>query len=183
MKIDMVDVFAGGIGFLFKQIAVLALAICAGCLIGAGSLLVGELVQAGSLSRINFQVLPRNPIQLVLTWMLPNVICIGAAAFWMIRMEGRNCASFGIFAVIEGLIVIAGRIGRIDGWLPLSAAWGTFAVIAGMMGAALWFLHQWQVNRWAGELAMLKAENAVRRSELEKLHGTSSTGFDEISLD
>ena len=33
-----------------------------------------------------------------------------------------------------------------------------------MMITGLWFLRQWQMNRWAAEIAMLKAENATRRA-------------------
>ncbi len=52
-----------------------------------------------------------------------------------------------------------------------------------MMGTGLWFLRQWQMNRWAGEIAALKAENAMRRAELEEKFGTKSAGADELGFD
>ena len=52
-----------------------------------------------------------------------------------------------------------------------------------MMATGLWFFHQWQINRWAGEIAMLKAENAMRRAELEREFGTKSAGADELEFD
>lgn len=52
-----------------------------------------------------------------------------------------------------------------------------------MMATGLWFLHHWQINRWAGEIAALKAENAMRRAELEREFGTKSAGADELGFD
>jgi hypothetical protein len=39
------------------------------------------------------------------------------------------------------------------------------------------------MNRWAGEIAAMKAENAMRRAELEEKSGTKSAGADELGLD
>ena len=45
-----------------------------------------------------------------------------------------------------------------------------------MLATGLWFFRQWQINRRAGEIAMLKAENAMCRAELE-------LGFDRARAD
>jgi hypothetical protein len=64
----------------------------------------------------------------------------------------------------------------LEAWLPITVALVSCLVLIGMIGTALWFLRQWQINRWANEMAVLQAENAVRRAELTEKFGTGNPG-------
>lgn len=174
----MGDAFASGIGFLLKQIALLALAILAGTVIAALALLAGKLADPGRFSIESFRALLGSPLSLFLSWILPNVFFVGIATFCLIRTGTNPFISWGILVSLEAIIVITGKVGRVGGWLPVTAAWTTCAVFLAMLGTALWFLRQWRLNHWAGELAMLKSENEMRRAELEGMSGINSLGSD-----
>lgn len=184
MKIDFGDVFASGIGFLFKQIFLFLLAIWAGCTAGAISLLAAACVNAGKFIPDALAILIASPMLLLSLWIIPNVLFLGIAGFWFARSDDRPYLSWGIVAGIEALIVVLGHLEEVsDSWLPLTVAWVVCISLMGMVGTGLWFLRQWHINRWACELTMLKAENAVRRSELKAAYGTDSVGNDEWTLD
>jgi hypothetical protein len=107
-------------------------------------------------------------------WLLKQLFLF-TASIWLSR-------SMGAAALIAG--ELAGWVGEFNGeWLPITVAWITCAVLIVMMGTGVWFLHQWQINRWAGEIAAPKAENAMRRAELEREFGTKSAGADELGFD
>ena len=184
MKLDFTDVFASGIGFLFKQIFLFVLAIWAGCTAGAISLIAAECVNSGKLIPDALAILIASPGLLLSVWIIPNLLFLGIAMFWFVRSDDRPYLSWGIVAGIEALAVVLGHLKEVaDSWLPLTVVWVVFISLMGMVGTGLWFLRQWQINRWAGELTMLKAENAVRRSELKATYGTESVGNDEWTLD
>lgn len=184
MKIDFGDVFASGIGFLFKQLFLFLLAIWAGCTAGAIALIAGAFADSGRLIADALLVMFGSPILLLSPWILPNIIFLAFMAVWFVRSDDRPYLSWGIVAGIEALIVVAGQIEEFDGnWLAITVAGLVCLVMMGMVGTGLWFLRQWHINRWANELTMLKAENAVRRSDLKETYGTASVGNDEWSLD
>lgn len=184
MKIDFIDVFASGIGFLFKQLFLLLLAIWAGCTVGAISLIAAEVVSSGKFGSDSLAIIIASPMLLLSLWILPNVLLLGISAFWFVRSDDFPHLSWGIVAGFEALIVVLGNLKQVaDTWQSLSVAWVLCVILIGMVGTGLWFLRQWQINRWACELTMLKAENAVRRSELKAAYGTESVGHDEWSLD
>lgn len=181
MKIDFGDVFASGIGWLLKQLFLFAGSIWLGCSMGAAALLAGELADGNS---ADFRLLLVSPVLLLTLWLIPNLLFLGAAIYWFVRNETNTPRACGILAAVQALVAVAGWVGEFDGeWLPITVAWVTCVVLIVMLSTALWFLHQWQMNRWAGEIAALKAENAVRRAELEKEFGTKSVGADELGFD
>jgi hypothetical protein len=167
MKIDFGDVFAASIWL--------------GCTMGAAALIAGELSGGDSAS---FELLLFSPVLLLTLWLIPNLCFLGAAIYWFTRNETSTPRACGILAAVEALIAVAGWVGEFKGeWLPITVAWVTCIVLIVMMTTGLWFLHQWQINRWAGEILALKAENAMRRAELEKEFGTKSAGADELGFD
>lgn len=181
MKIDFGDVFASGIGWLLKQLFLFLASIWLGCTMGAAALIAGQLSDGGS---ARFGLLLGSPVLLLTLWLIPNVCFLGAAIYWFVRSETSTPRACGIIAAVEALIAVAGWVGDLRGdWLPITVAWVTCVVLIVMMATGLWFLHHWQINRWAGEIAALKAENAMRRAELEQKFGTKNAGADELGFD
>lgn len=179
MKIDFGDVFASGIGWLIKQLFLFVASIWLGCTMGGAALLAGRLADGWS---FDADLILYSPALLLTLWLIPNVCFLGAAIYWFVRNETNTPLACGILAGVEALVAVAGKTGRLHGWLPLSVAWVTCVVLIAMMGTGLWFLRQWQINRWAIELEGLKAENAMRRAELKEEFGTDSAGFDETGM-
>ena len=179
MKIDFGDVFASGIGWLVKQLLLFLASIWLGCTMGGAALAAGRLSKGWS---FDGDLLLYSPALLLSIWIIPNVCFLGASIYWFVRNETNTLLACGILAGVEALICVAGRTGWLYGWLPLSIAWVTCVVLIVMMATGLWFLRQWQLNRWAMELEGLKAENAMRRAELKAQFGTDSAGVDETGI-
>ncbi|MCW1924897.1 hypothetical protein OKA05_20205 [Luteolibacter arcticus] len=179
MKIDFGDVFASGIGWLLKQLFLFVASIWLGCSMGAAALLAAGLVKGWS---FDAGLLIGSPVLLLTSWLIPNVCFLGAAIYWFVRNETNTPLACGILAGVEALVSVAGQAGEINGWLPLTVAWVTCLVLIAMMGTGLWFLGQWQINRWALEIEELKAENAMRRAQLKEDFGTDSAGVDETGM-
>jgi hypothetical protein len=181
MKIDFGDVFASGIGWLLKQLFLFTGSIWLGCSMGAAALIAGQLSDGG---RVHFELLFASPLLLLTLWLIPNLLFLAAAIYWFVRNETDTPMACGILISVEALIAVAGWVGALPGgWLPVTVAWITCVVLIVMMATGLWFLRQWQINRWAGEIVALKAENAMRRAELEEKFGTKSAGADEMGFD
>ena len=184
MKIDFGDVFASGIGWLLKQIFLFAAAVWTGCTIAAAALVVGVLAEGMGFDFSDLRILLVSPVLLLTIWLIPNVCFLGAAGYWFVRTETSGYVAWSVLATVEALVCLTGTADRaLDGWLPMTAAWVSCLVLLGMMGTGVWFIHQWQLNRWAREMAILKSENAMRRAELRETYGTDSEGSDEIRLD
>jgi hypothetical protein len=180
MKIDIGDVFASGIGWLFKQLFLFVASIWLGTFIGGAAVLAGRLADGWS---FDTDYLAYSPVLLLSLWLIPNVCFLGAAIYWFVREETETTLACGILIGVESLVAVAGGVKWIHGWLPLTTTWTTCLVLIGMAGTGLWFFRQWQINRWAAELVALKAENAARRAELKEEFGTESAGPDEIELE
>jgi hypothetical protein len=176
VKIDFGDVFASGLGWLLKQLFLFVASIWLGCTMGGASLLAGRLADGRG---FDTDLLLYSPALLLTLWIIPNVCFLGASIYWFVRNETNTPLACGILAGVEALVCVAGKSGRLHGWLSTSAAWLTCAVLIAMMGTGLWFFRQWQINRWAIELEELKAENAMRRVRLKEEFGTESAGIDE----
>jgi len=179
VKIDFGDVFASGIGWLAKQLILFVASIWLGCTMGGGALAAGRLAQVRSFEG---ELLLHSPALLLTIWIIPNVCFLGAAIYWFVRNETNTPLACGILAGVEALVCVAGSTGWIYGWLPRSVTWVTCVVLIAMLGTGLWFMRQWQLNRWAMELEELKAENAMRRAELKEQFGTDSAGVDETGI-
>lgn len=179
MKIDFGDVFASGIGWLVKQLLLFLASIWLGCTMGAAALLAGRLADGWS---FDGELLLYSPVLLLTIWIIPNACFLGASMYWFVRNETNTPLACGILAGVEALICVAGKTGRIHGWLPLSVTWVTCVMLIAMLATGLWFFRQWQLNRWAIQLEELKAENAMRRAQLKEQFGTHSAGMDETGI-
>ena len=179
MKFDFGDVFASGIGWLMKQIALFVASIWLGCTMGGAAILAGGLTRGWS---FDSELLLYSPMLLLTIWIIPNVCFLGASMYWFVRNETNTSLACGIIAGVEAVVCLAGKATWLRGWLPQSVAWVTCLALIGMMATGLWFLGQWRINRWALELEELKAENAMRRVQLKEEFGTDSAGVDETGF-
>jgi len=182
MKIDFGDVFASGIGWLFKQIFLFAVAVWTGCTIAAAALLVGVLAEGTGFDFSDLRLMLISPVLLLTIWLIPNLCFLGAAGYWFVRTETSSYIAWSVLATVEAAVCLAGSAGELlDGTLAVTAAWISGFVLLGMMGTGIWFIRQWHLNRWAVEIALLKSENEMRRAELEE--ATDHAGNREIRWD
>lgn len=167
MKIDPADMFATGFGWATRQSFLYFVAIWIGCFISAVSLLAGVFIDGKGIPAWRAtEWLWMSPLLLGSYWFVPNIAILGFGAIYFFRSDNFGLRGWGIFAGMESLIAMFGWVSDFEGWGAVASAWGTWLVITIMFATALWFIHQWQRNKWAGEIAMLHAENAMRKAEL-----------------
>lgn len=172
MKIDFADAFASGIASAFLSLLIFLGGIWTGVTAGVIALGAADLAADGSLDDTDLDDFFTDPQMVLLVWVLPGTVCLAAALFRFGRIDGSGAIRWGILVgAVSGLLVWAGADEIDHGWIPMAVAWTAWALLAGMIGTGLWFLRYWQINRWAAELTMLRAENAVRRSEMEEQAG------------
>lgn len=110
-----------------------------------------------------------SPSLLFSGWLFPNAIFLGInfcrLLFYPDSTGVRTWAAIVVCEALFAMAEVSDQIWRHPWALPV--AWTTCLIMIGMACTGFWFLHQWQINRWAGELAMLQAENAARRAEME----------------
>lgn len=185
MKIDFSDVFAGGLGLVVRQIFLFIAAVWLGCTMAAVALMAGEIADhpgaVGFIDGSDLRILLFSPLLLLTLWLLPNLIFLGIMGCRLvIYSESTGFRTWAVLIGGEALFAMAGVTREFKHeWLPLTAAWICWLILTGMLITGLWFLHQWRMNRWAGELAALHAENAMRRRDLKECMGTESVGVDE----
>ena len=69
-------------------------------------------------------------------------------------------------------VVLQGTMWLAAGYrAPSPFAWIPWLMLCGMLGTTVWFFRAWQRSRWAREIAVLEAENAVRIAECEQARG------------
>ncbi len=168
MKIDFADAFASGVASAFLSLLVFLGGIWTGVTTGAIALGAADLAGDGSLDDTELDNFFTDPQMVLLVWVLPGVLCLAAALFRFGRIDGSGVIRWGILVAAVSGGIVWGYVKEIDsGWVPVAAGWTAWVVLVGMIGTGLWFLRYWQINRWAAELTILKAENAVRRTEME----------------
>lgn len=184
MKIDFGDVFATGAGFLVKQVFLILMAIWLGCSMAAVALVAASVLGAifgGAFDADVFWYLLASPGLLLSVWLLPNIIFLGfMVCRLLIYSESTSLRTWGWLIGMEALFCLLS-----EGSSLFTRGEGGFAVLvfAGlitMLVCALKFLHGWQMNRWAGELVALQAENEMRRRELKEELGVESSGAEDF---
>lgn len=162
MKIDPADMFATGFGWALRQIFLFLAAVWIGSTLGAFAFVGGVAVDGGG--DTEFLLFP--PKLLFSAWLFLNAFIMAAALFIFTRSDYFGFAAWGIFAGLESLMALLGYVGDLEEWYSKLTVWGLWLVLIGMMSYGLWVLRQWQRNKWAGEIAMLHAENEMRKAEL-----------------
>jgi hypothetical protein len=172
MKIDFADAFASGVASAFLSLLVFLGGLWTGVTTGVIALAAGDLAADGMLDDTALDDFFADPQVAILSWILPGAVFIAAALFRFGRIDGSGAIRWGLLVAAAAGGIVWGYVEEIDsGWVPVAVTWTAWAVEITMIGTGLWFLRYWQMNRWAGELAMLRAENAVRRTEMEEEAG------------
>ena len=138
--------------------------IIAGASLGMGDLVIDPL--ANWSRPLRYMAL--GPLFLLSGWFFLNLVIVIGGLGWYVRTE-RNLPKF--WASLVTVCAILGVAGSIkSAWFSpwqTVATWLTLAILIAVLVAAVAFVIQWQRNRWAVEMAMLQAENAQRRAEVE----------------
>ena len=137
-------------------------AIWVGSQMAAYALVVGLMLSGQKFDLDMVLLIVGSPLLVFSGWIWINAFVMGGAIakFW--HIESLNARGWGIFAGIESVFALLAMINDVQGPLAVGATWGTWLVLTGMLATGVWFVHQWERNRWAGEIAILKAENASR---------------------
>lgn len=170
MKIDFADTFVGALGGTFGSFLVFFGAIWTALTTAEIALATGDYVHDGVLQCTNIDHVVAHPRAAFLCWILPGGIAMAATLLRFGRIDGSGAIRWGVLVGLLSLWPVATRHGDINSadWLPKAAVWAVWGTAVVMIGTGLWFLRYWQINRWAAELTMLRAENAVRRTEMEE---------------
>ena len=139
-----------------------------------GSLITGFSIFIATVSEGGMKIIPMqlplvlySPLLLASGWLCPNLAVMAGAMIRFSRLENLGFRSWGVFAAIESFFGLLGALEWAASWGILMVLFSAWLVLAAMLAAFVWFLHQWQINHWAGELAMLRAENASRLAKRE----------------
>ena len=136
-------------------------ALWAGSQIGAYALAAGFYLSGSSSAEI-FALFLWSPMLLASGFVCPNIVVMAVAIGKFSRVESLSVRGWASFAGIESLFCVIALILEVKGPLAVAVTWAVWLLLVSMLGTGAWFFHRWQLNRWAGEIAMLKAENASR---------------------
>lgn len=176
MKLDFEDIFTGAVGGLFIWLGSLLGALWVGLTLAEFGDLARDFADGWSISARRISALAG----FLPVWSILGLFVLPASYWKLIRMEG-SAILWGLIVAIAGIASMGSRTGRAShDEFAFIVGWVTFVLLMVMLGTCLWFCRQWQTNRWAGEMAMLKSENAMRRAELKEDFGTDSVGQDEV---
>lgn len=129
-----------------------------------------------------------SPMLLLNEWLLLNVAILAATLAILMLTDAMGYGAWGFLAGMESLFVVAGWTHA--PWSRLSTGdlvlgWSAWVVLLLMMETGVWLVRQMRTTHWARQLALLKAENAMRHAEREASLATGeddATEEDEESL-
>ena len=163
MAISPDTIFSKGFGWLPRRPAFFLSAIWTGCQLAAFSLLIPAFVTNGFRLRPELlELMIFSPLLLGSGWLCPNIAVLTTALMRFGKLENLSVRSWGVFAGIESVFCIIPALAWLGSATSVAIALGVWLVLLAMLAAGVWFFHQWQMNHWAGEIAMLRAENASR---------------------
>ena len=176
--IDFSDVFASGIGLVLRQIVLFTLAGWLGCSLAAFSFLAADIARAFEhFDPGDLMILLYSPSLLLNLWLPLNMLFLPILLWRVISCaDSIGYRTWCLLIGGEALFAMAGV--HLRGW-PRTLAWVCCLFLIATVWAGIWYLYQWRLKRWAGELMALEIENAERRRELKEEFGTESAGFKE----
>ena len=136
-------------------------AVWVGSQIGAYAVAVG-LYLSGAKPYEIMKLLLLSPVLYGSVWMRLNVIVMVFAMYKFADMDNLDFRNWAIFTGILGLLAMLGGIFWVKGPLAVTVTWALWLGLTAGLVYAVWFFEHLERNRWAGELAMLKADNAER---------------------
>jgi len=165
VNLDLEDILGSVLGRIVLLFGYLATAVWVGSAIGAVARMVGDIDVAAGIYFPDFLDLWRAPYLLVNIWLVPNFAILAVAITYLMVTGNLGYAAWGIIVGIEALFAMTGYASDFYFSGNMLAAWISCLLLLAMLETGLWLIHKMQVNRWAQDLAMLRAENAMRRGE------------------
>jgi len=147
-------------------------AVWIGCQMASFALLIPAFVANGfKVEPDMIELMIFSPLLLGSGWLCPNIAVFTAALMHFGKLENLSVRSWGIFAGIESMFCIIPALSWLHSATMVSIVTGVWLLLLTMLAAGVWFFHQWQMNHWAGEIAILRAENASRLARLQDQQG------------
>ena len=167
MAADVEAILKRGCWWVPRRPAFFLSAIWVGSQISAYALIPGLLMSGVRFEEL-LQLVAFSPALLWNDWLCLNAAVMALAIWRFHRLHSLDIREWGWFAGSQALFGLIQAIHDVKGPLAVCVTWTTWLVLVAMLGTGAWFIHQWQRNRWAGEIAMLKAENASRLAPMEE---------------
>lgn len=164
MSRDLEEIYAKGCWWFPRRVAFYLSAVWVGSQIGGYAIAAGFLTAMRRFHSDQFKVIWQSPLLLDGEWGILNGFVLIAALALLARTDALGYRSWAILAGLESVFAVLGGIYDVQGPVAVSVTWSVWLILATAMATSVWFLRQWQLNRWAAELTMLKAENASRRA-------------------
>lgn len=166
LKFDPVDVVGAGCGVAIARVFRLFATIFMGCGIASWSIhttrMFGEPWEP-------FVYFISGPVHLLSIWICFSLPTLIEGIIMIVRSDEPVGLRDVVFATILGLWCMLGY--RSEMKSP-ALSWTLWIILSAMLATATWFWSQWSRNRWMQEIAELKAENDLRRQELQEKFGT-----------
>lgn len=168
MDLDIEDVVAGAVGSVIGRFILFLIAVWIGCSVGALGMVAGIIADNGTWPKGDGMWILVSPLLLFSSWAVLNIPFLIFYLVRFIRGEGDDYVTWGVVLGVESLAVMLGW-GRdfVHGWLPMSVAVLVWLVVLTMAETGVWLIRQMGINRWAREMAVLRAINAQRQAEKE----------------
>lgn len=167
--VDAGEIFARGCGQAFFRFFGFIAALWIGTWIAGIALGMGQVVENPAWGwRFTISHLSFGPAMLLSKLFLLNLIVVIGGLAWFVRTERDLAWFWGSLVMVFSLLGVIGWISsfKFPIW-SLVAVWISYLVVLTGVLSAIAFVVAWRRNRWAGEMAMLQAENVQRRAELE----------------
>lgn len=164
MQLDFEDIMASAVGRILILFVFFAGAVWLGSIIG------GLACHVGFHRHHNLPTLLElfmSPLLQVNLWIVPNVAFLALMTVYLLMADGVGHAAWGVIVGFESLFVMLGWGLKFEETKDTVLAWSCWLVLLVMAETGVWLHRQMITNRWAREMAELRAENAMRRAERE----------------
>lgn len=176
MAADVEAILKRGCWWIPRRPAFFLSALWVGSQIAAYALIPGLLMSGVKFDRDLLRLISGSPMLLWNDWLCLNAAVIALAIWRFRRPDSLDIREWGWFAGSQALFGLIQAIHDVKGPLAVGVTWGAWLVLVAMLGTGTWFAHQWQRNRWAAEIAMLKSENASRLAHQEDEDASEDSG-------
>ncbi|RYD47976.1 MAG: hypothetical protein EOP85_04470 [Verrucomicrobiaceae bacterium] len=161
MQLDFEDIMASALGRIVVIALFFASALWVGSIIGGIACYVGHFRHTGPPYVLEFLM---SPLLLINFWIVPNVAFLAIMMVYVFVADGIGHVAWGVILGVESLFVMLGWGLHLNDLRDIAVAWSCWFVLLVMAETGVWLHRQMRINRWAHELAELRAENAMRNS-------------------
>lgn len=164
MQLDFEDIMTSAVGRILVVFVFFTGAVWLGSIVGGLACHVGFHRHHVVPSMLDLFLSPLLQVNL---WIVPNVAFLAIMTVYLFVSDGIGHAAWGIIVGFESLFVMLGWGLKFEETKDTVLAWSCWLVLLVMVETGVWLHRQMITNRWAREMAELRAENAMRRAERE----------------